>query len=149
MKKIFYLLSALLFTSCYSPAENMAIAYIRNHCKSPSSFKVTKCESHAYIPDTLVKYDTAYYYKDVKISHIDKNVKYDSIRVLKLWRENSDATWVNISFEASNSFGVMLSGYESVIVRDGNVSTIADDIASRERKEIVHAEKFSKAQRYK
>lgn len=149
MKKIFYLLSALLFASCYSPAENMAIAYIRNHCKSPSSFKLVECKSQAYLPDTEVKYDTSYYYKDSWLLPIHENAKYDSIVVEKRWYENSDATWVSISFEASNAFGVMLKDYKSVVVRDGRVSPIIDDLANRERKEIVHTEKFSKAQIYK
>lgn len=149
MKKIFYLLSALLFTSCYSPAENTAINYIRSHCKSPSSFKLIECTSHAYTPDDKVEYDTSYYYKDSRIYTLHKNTKYDSIVVIKHWYYNSEATWVNVSFEASNAFGAMVKGYENVIVRDGRASTLIDDIASRERREIIHAEKFSKTQKYK
>lgn len=148
MKKILLLLPLFMLESCHTPDENIAIDFLKNHCKSPSSFKLIKCESNEYTSDNDVKYDTSFYYKDSWIYPIYENAKYDSISVEKRWYENSKATWVDVTFEASNAFGVMLKNYETVIVRNGRASTLMDDLASRQHKEVEHTEKFAKPQKY-
>lgn len=132
----------LLLSSCHTHDEQIAIDYLRSHAKSPSSFKVIECESHEYRPDTTESFDTAYYYNGKKIYPEWGENTYDSLTITRSYYENSPATWVDITYEASNAFGVMLKGQESIIVRSGRANTLIDDLSNRSRKTLHHSEKF-------
>lgn len=136
--KLFYFIPLLLLTSCHTPAENMAIEYVKRHCKSPSSFTLEKVESMHYDEPKKIESDTIYYLKGNNIYHTKntslslskkpKNIsfKYDSISYHNRVTPPRNYVWVDVSFEAKNSFGVPLSGNESIIIYNGRAMPLID-----------------------
>ena len=169
-------LIGLLFTSCYTPDEKIAVDFLKDKMKAPSTFKVLEIESKDYKWQSEdVTYDTIFYNTKKKVTYhysyynfdIDQlengrsqnyflesyrmklNQKYDSIVVTKNWHDVSPATWVSISYQANNSFNVPLEGYENIIVRDGEPRFLIDDVVYTSRTDTVLIKKFDNLQKYK
>ena len=163
MKKLLLIgLIGLLFTSCYTPAEKIAINFLKNKTKAPSTFKVLKIKSKDYNWQSEdVTYDTTFYNTKKKVEigksqnyyrksdRMRLNQKYDSIIVIKNWYTVSPAVWVSISYQANNSFNAPLKGYESIIVRDGKARFLIDDISRSRRTDTVLIKKFDELQKYR
>ena len=173
MRKIYIVFMLSVFiTSCYSPAENAAINLLKSKAKAPSTFKVLEIESKDYtwqtIPE-LIYYDTVFsntistneheydlrlFYDKNTNSYTDRGIlkgeQYDSITIIKNWSEMSKATWVNITYQANNSFNAPIKGYQSIIVRNGVARFLIDDVGFdwNKREVIWKEEKFETLQTY-
>lgn len=150
MKKILFI-AALLLCSCHTPDENKAIEFLKSHAKSPSSFKVLEVNSSDY--SRSMQCDTTYeanlHDGNYSVYSVYDGVKYDGFNVILKTADYVPATWVNVTYEAKNAFGVSLKGYESVIVSKGRAMSFEDFFHYNRKIDTIQVETFKKKQKYK
>jgi hypothetical protein len=177
MKKILIILvGILLFNSCQTPDERIAISFLKSKLKAPSTFKLLNIESEIYDWQSEdIEYDTIFFnskrkvnyyypYYDFETTELESgysqnyfneskrmkiNQKYDSIIVIKRWNEISPATWVTITYRSNNLFNVPLEDTEIIVVRNKRARFLIDDIDINIRYDTILVKKFDKLQVYR
>lgn len=106
-----------LFVSCTNKEQKVAVEYLKNTMKSPSSFKVVNVKT--YEKDASISYDTLYHIMEVYKSKYDWLVDSVSVDSIKIYRiEYPRYTKYDIEYDAANSFGAVIRGNQEVYVVD-------------------------------